>query len=884
MSQHLRKVYVCFKTHYDIGFTGLARDVVSYYRTEMLAKVVQACQATADRPAGSRFIWTMASWPMSQVLGDSTDVFLRGQAEELVKQRQLVWHALPFTMHTEFFGLEDLIRSFYISRDLSERFGIRPLDAKMTDVPGHTWILPSLLAKAGVKFLHLGANMCVMPPDVPRLFHWEGPDGARVLTFYSKGGYGSELLPPPDWPYPVWLAILQTGDNLGPQDPHIVDEVILRAAEEVPEAEVVIGTMEDFGRAIMDLGLDIPVVRADLADTWIRGIGSAPRNVADVRRMRNQATVLETAQALGEIAGLPRNPEFTVWSRQVFEHLALVGEHTWGIDMKMTILPERAYGKPWADRIYDKAAFAKARISDPGYALSEQSWQEQREYVQNISDLLGKARDGALYRLAGAVSVAEPHLTVVNGLGWERNARLSLGSDIQAGSVLVDPDTAAEYPVNEGPDGSEVLLPGLPALGYHTYLVHPSRLPAPRNESPICRRDGDVLILENQYLLAAVDPGRGMIRRLRHRETGKDWVNPSEVSGFGQYRYDIFSRREIHEYLADYAYNLSDWYINDVGKPGYPDQEHFTDCPTGFAGELDNGPGWGRIRLTGKPGKESSVRYGNARQIQLEIVLRADAPYLDLRYNITGKSATPLLESGHITFPLHVEHPEIRINKTGSVINPFTDIQPGANTDLFCCERWIDVQDGGAGLTIIPLDSPLVSLGEPGILRYKPGKPADKSLLLFNLFNNAYSTNFPQWIEGDLSFRFRLYPHAGGWQKAEVWRHAWETTQQPEWRLAETAVKGLLPRHASLVGANDGFAVLACKPAEDGDGIVIRLQEATGRKRLARLCLNLQDVAVECCDLLERPMRSLPVSRSGGETVMEIDTAPFEVHTLKLKP
>ena len=143
----LEQVIVVFKTHYDIGFTGLARDVVKYYRTEMLAKTVKACAATAGNPAGKRFTWTMASWPMAQILQGETDPDLLKQAEDLVKHRQLVWHALPFTMHTEFFGLEDLIRTFYISRDLSMRFGIWPEDAKMTDVPGHTWILPSLSSR-----------------------------------------------------------------------------------------------------------------------------------------------------------------------------------------------------------------------------------------------------------------------------------------------------------------------------------------------------------------------------------------------------------------------------------------------------------------------------------------------------------------------------------------------------------------------------------------------------------------------------------------------------------------------------------------------------------------------------------------------------------------
>ena len=53
---------------------------------------------------------------------------------------------------------------------------------------------------------------------MPLLYWWQGPDGSRVLTFYSPD-YGTQLAPPPDWPYRTWLACLHTGDNHGPPQP-----------------------------------------------------------------------------------------------------------------------------------------------------------------------------------------------------------------------------------------------------------------------------------------------------------------------------------------------------------------------------------------------------------------------------------------------------------------------------------------------------------------------------------------------------------------------------------------------------------------------------------------------------------------------------------------
>ena len=100
----------------------------------------------------------------------------------------------------------------------------------MTDVPSHTWIVPTVLKHAGVDFLHLGCNSASGSPDVPLLFWWEGPDGSRVLTMYEASGYGSGLRPPADWPHKTWLALIHTGDNHGPPPPGQVQKLLDQAA------------------------------------------------------------------------------------------------------------------------------------------------------------------------------------------------------------------------------------------------------------------------------------------------------------------------------------------------------------------------------------------------------------------------------------------------------------------------------------------------------------------------------------------------------------------------------------------------------------------------------------------------------------------------------
>jgi hypothetical protein len=53
----------------------------------------------------------------------------------------------------------------------------------------------------------------------------------------------------------------------------------------------------------------------------------------------------------------------------------------------------------------------------------------------------------------------------------------------------------------------------------------------------------------------------------------------------------------------------------------------------------------------------------------------------------------------------------------------------------------------GAGVGIVPLDSPLVSLGRPGLYSYEREWKDPEPEVFINLFNNIWGTNFRQWRE-----------------------------------------------------------------------------------------------------------------------------------------
>jgi hypothetical protein len=180
-------IWVVFKTHFDLGFTDLPENVFKRYREEMMDNALRVIENSETLPKEKRFAWTVSGWPLrAQILGPLQKPERKARIEKAVRSGMIVAHGLPFTTHTESLDYEDLVRGLTYSSSIAREFGLPlPISAKMTDVPSHSWVLPTLLKEAGIKFLQLGCNPASQYPRFPELFWWEGADGSKVLCNYT---------------------------------------------------------------------------------------------------------------------------------------------------------------------------------------------------------------------------------------------------------------------------------------------------------------------------------------------------------------------------------------------------------------------------------------------------------------------------------------------------------------------------------------------------------------------------------------------------------------------------------------------------------------------------------------------------------------------------
>ena len=305
----LERVYIVYKTHFDIGYTSTAHDVVHEYRTEMTDRLIEAIEKNKDQPKERQFVWTLSGFPMQQILWEGQSPERRARIEQAIRDGNIAIHALPYTIHTETAEAEDLVRGLGISSTLARTYG-RPLSisGKSTDVPGQSWILPTLMAHAGIRFFHMGGPVVNFAFSLPPVFWWEGPDGSRVLTFYNDD-YGIPALPPADWPYKTWVHLAMTGDNQGPPSPDAVGEDLEFYRKRGIVAQV--GTLDDFFNEFAKEALHaLPVIRADLPCPWIHGIASMPAATRIAQRSRPLIGALDALATLERCWGVYR-PDLT---------------------------------------------------------------------------------------------------------------------------------------------------------------------------------------------------------------------------------------------------------------------------------------------------------------------------------------------------------------------------------------------------------------------------------------------------------------------------------------------------------------------------------------------------------------------------------------------
>jgi alpha-mannosidase len=180
---------------------------------------------------------------------------------------------------------------------------------------------------------------------------------------------------------------------------------------------------------------------------------------------------------------------------------------------------------------------------------------------------------------------------------------------------------------------------------------------------------------------------------------------------------------------------------------------------------------------------------------------------------------------------------------------------------------WDEAQFEVAGHRFADLTEPGFGLALLNDAKY--GHSARDNVLGLSLVRSPVLPD-PLADEGEQRFAYALMPHARSWHEGGVREEA-EDLNQP---LLVSPARGLAPGTFAPLGG-DGLAagLGALKPAEDGDGLILRVYEPAGAR--GRFALRLPDGWRDAgpIDLLEQP----------GAPKAEGWLSPFEVRSWRLR-
>jgi alpha-mannosidase len=233
-------------------------------------------------------------------------------------------------------------------------------------------------------------------------------------------------------------------------------------------------------------------------------------------------------------------------------------------------------------------------------------------------------------------------------------------------------------------------------------------------------------------------------------------------------------------------------------------------------------------------------------------------------------------DATYLLFPFDVPGATARFDVGGQPVIPHEDQLPGSCRDYFTVQGWVDFSNAERGMTVAIPENPLVQLGDFHFGDYQSVCAPERPMLLGWVTNNYWETNFRAHQPGRVFARYRLHPHAGGFDEAQAHRWGWEAVNsepviQP---LGEPTIAfPELPSRGSLLRLPEApIVAVHVKPAEDnntenGNGVLVRLHNTSDLDHPATIASGVLTItAAQSCDLFGNVTADLPV-QNGAITV-----------------
>lgn len=779
-------VYILPHSHTDIGYTEI-QTAIEDKQVNNLIQGIDYARKTADYPAGARFVWNVeVTWAadlyLNRLGNQAREDFL-----ESLKSGRIALNGMYLNELTGLCRPEELMRLFRYSTELAKMTGQPVESAMISDVPGYTWGTVTAMAQAGVRYFSVAPNFFDRIGDIlvqweNKPFYWVSPSGQeKVLVWIPLKGYAmSHIIGKltPEWVtdytaqlekmnYPYDIAHIRWsghGDNAVP-DTAICGFVRDWNTRYTWPKFIISSTSEAFSAFEKKYGDQLPSVKGDWTPYWEDGAGSSALETGMNRNSADRLSQAEVLWALQDPSSYPVERFEEAWKK-----VLLYSEHTWG---------------------------AWCSISDPENKMTVEQWEIKKGYADEAAERAEELLKEALNikeegeRKKEKVKLFE----VVNTANWIRNEMVFLSKEQSAVGDMVKNADGKVLSTQRMADGK------LAVLGVEIYPLSSATISvSPGKNKP----KGSVSIsgncITNNLIECEIDSLTGDIIRLTDIKNGKNLV-------------DRTGGQALNQYLFFEGNDLSG--LQTSGPVTIRIKE--------------NGPILGCVEIASQaPGCKGLVR---------QIWLAHDADYVVL-VNTVDKKRAPMpekvgdwklaqndnKESVNFGFPFLVPGGTMRLDLPLGQMIPWKDQIPSACKNWYSVGRWADVSNKEHGVTWITLDAPLVQVGElsarlvgsqnnPDVWR----KTVEPTQTLYSwAMNNHWGTNYRQYQEGPVTFRYIIRPH-GKFDAAQTTELATGLSQP---LLVREPAGTSIVSPLSLEG--DPVTMITFKAADSRKGYVVR--------------------------------------------------------------
>ncbi|HYE23840.1 MAG TPA: polysaccharide lyase family protein [Clostridia bacterium] len=845
--------------HLDVGFTDYAAKVAELH-SQSIDAAMQLMEKTPD------FTWTLdGSWVAEQYLA-SRSPEAQQRFLDHVRKGSIVIPPEYSNQHTGNASWEALARSLYTQYQLARKHNLpKSTAAQIVDVPSYTWGYASVLRDAGIKYFVAASNSWRAPImlhgrwNEKSPFYWEGPDGGRVLMWYSRAYLQMHTLFGGPWrkeavvdALPVFLQAYTRPDYtantaivFGSQlenTPLAKEQADIAGAwnAEYAYPRLEFSTVE---RAMTQIEKEwkgsFPVYRGDFGPYWEDGYGSDAKHTAIHRENQHRILTAEIMGTAVESLDPMVHPDRTMLE-DAWRNELVYDEHTWTF-VGATSQPEHQQSD-------DQIALKQSRVIRANNNIDESI---QRGWAQ----------------LQAMVTPRDNSIAVFNSLNWARGGMVEI--DLSDGLKIVDSISGKDVPFEVLWKGKGYALPGfgpgyrrvrfeardVPPVGYKLYTLKAA------TGSPETTRAIEGTVMENAFYRVTLEPATGAVASIFDKELGKELVDTKSPHKFGSYLYvsggDDIPNNSLYRYGA--AQNAPQLTIHPA-KNGK--LVGIRKVPFGTIATLES----------------SSV---NTPRVRTEITLYDSEKKIEFAYELT-KERVLARESAYVAFPFAGANPKFSYGSQTAWVDPASNELPGGSREWYLPTTWAAVNTDQVAAAIVPLDAPLVTFGD--IMRGKwptEFQPATSTVFSW-LLNNYWGTNFPAWQGGDFKFRY-LLTSAAKVDPVALTRFGM-TALSPLERDAVIGAqtKSVLPAdRATLLNIDSASArLLTWKLAEDGAGTIVRLQDITGQASTVTIGSEFLNIGKAwLCSALEETQSELPVV--GG--AVSVPLKPFQVVTIRVQ-